>query len=157
MAAADAVADALREHARMCLTVPTNASAVVTAGETLVSAVQSYEQLLGDHTGWSNPLRHLRSVSAPAGPDEVVSNDSAASDQVRVLVTFEIEVIDENRLANLVEGRGGDRPTNSVDAVQALAESDGWDPRQYPTGILNLAAATVEAHETRKSGPEQEE
>lgn len=146
MLAARSVGEAVEAHARACVDDASNVAGIIEAGEVLVAAVLEYERRLLD-TGWSNPIRHLGRLPVYAS-DDVYEADtgSGASDVVRVGVAanYLVEVNDEELLGNLVEGRGGDRPSSVEEAVRFLFESDSWDVWQYPPRRLILVEADVD-------------
>jgi hypothetical protein len=136
------VGAALAEHARACAD-DGPPEAVTQAGEAAVEALLAYERLLGERTGWSNPLRHLGSLPAYSGP----VSDRLATDGTIVgaaVVTYQLVVPDAVGLGHLVEGRGGDPPTGVADALEALIREDGWDPALYPSGLVELREVSIE-------------
>lgn len=148
LAAADLVAEAVRSHALACSSMPSHPASVVAAGEALVSAVRAYEELIADRTGWSNPLRHLGPRVRTDNEVEPPPDDSVGHHRVQIDLSLKVDVLDPAGLANLVEGRGAVRPPTAVEGVRSLVESDGWDPGQYPSGILRLTEMRVEAQST---------
>ncbi len=154
MTAAHAVCQAVTTHAQACLDDPTNVPRIVAAGNGLVQAVLNYEARLGADTGWSYPARHLGRLPVynGNGVDAVKENEAESGVRIKVGANYLVEVTDEELLAHLVEGRGGDRPASVVAGVRFLFESDSWDVWQYPPNSLRPVEADCEIELTGDSG-----
>ncbi len=144
--AAESLSQAVDAHARACLADATDVVSIIKAGEVLVAAVLEYERRLMD-TGWSNPIRHLGRLPAYMSDDmrdAGTGGGALGAVHVGVVANYLVEVDDEELLSNLVEGRGGDRPSSVEDGVRFLFESDSWDVGQYPGGTIRLADVAVD-------------
>lgn len=144
--AARKVGAAIEAHAGVVSDDPNDVLRVIEAGDVLRRAVLDYETILMDSSGWSNPIRHLgRLPMFSEDFDESNAGDAYDAEwTVRVTATYELSVADEELLNNLVEGRGGERPSTVAGAVRFLFEADSWDVQQYPSARIRLARAELQ-------------
>lgn len=144
----DSVAAELRGYALTCAADPWNPVDVAAASQALKAAVLAYEQQVFETTGWSNPIRRL----APSVPHSrglvALPKDLTLESHVRVVATYELDVLEVHGVEDLVEGRSGDRPTSIADGVRYLVESDGWLPAQYPDDCLWVRETDINVEST---------
>lgn len=144
--AIDALCKELRGHAIACQEDPTDASAIIRQAEVLREAVRQYEGALGITTGWSSPLRHLdesEEQEPSAAIAEESSPDFSTAQWIQVNARYYLRVDDSDALRDYVsENLRIDAP-NQVAAVQALFESDGWNPNEYPPGLIVVDDSAV--------------
>lgn len=154
-AAVQSVCQALDTHARVVLEDRDDVPRVIEAVNALQAAVLAYEAALMESSGWSNPIRHLGRLPLYVSDDiwhasDDLGQESSHSEnttRVRVGVEYTLAVDDEELLGNFVEGRGGDRPSSTLEAVRFLFECDSWDPQQYPPFYIRFLGIDVEIDE----------
>lgn len=145
ISAAEQVSEAIEAHARVTLNHPEDVRNILQAGSALRDAVLRYEARLMGDTGWSNPIRHLGRLSMYSDGDQggVPGGVAPESPRIEVSAKYVVGIPDEELLFNLVESRGGDRPSTAEDAVRYLFESDSWDIRQYPPSRVQFINVDV--------------
>ena len=144
----DSVAAELRGYALTCAADPCNPVDIAAVDVTLVAAVLAYEQQIFETTGWSNPIRRLEPSLPHSRGLVALPKDLTLESHVRVVATYELDVLDIHGVEDLVEERGGDRPTSIADGVRYLVESDGWLPAQYPDDRLWVRETDINVEST---------
>jgi hypothetical protein len=144
--AADQVAEEFRRHAAACLASPTDVATIVSRGEALRRAVLVYENVLGDTTGWSNPLRHLDDEDQEgqeASSEEATSSALDAS-RIQVSARYYLRIEVPEKLLSYVRTRFGQDVNDVVEAMEKIYQSDSWKPDKYQSGLLHIEDVAVD-------------
>jgi hypothetical protein len=115
---------------------------IIANGERLRVAVLEYERSLMAATGWSNPLRYL---DPPAAEEIEASTDvDSNGERFEVAARYRVRVESSNDLVAFASGRFAQSISTSEKALETLCESEGWDPRKYPPGMVRLLGVFVD-------------